>query len=157
MFTSSIKRCNRRFWVIVVQWTLKKYTKKHDACAEHSFAHKTNYCVLMFSLLSSSWLLKLPCAWWLPLTRLSWLLSALVGGSLSLPRLKPVPGSEITLFTDHGSYFMRLSLTHHSYYLRAWNRVVQAPFPNPSIGHRFDTWKYICCRLICFLGQSILT
>ena len=34
MSTSSIKRQIRRFHVVVVQWTSKKYTKKHDALAE---------------------------------------------------------------------------------------------------------------------------
>ena len=34
MFTSSIKRPIRRFHVLVVQWTSKKYTKKRDARSE---------------------------------------------------------------------------------------------------------------------------
>ena len=34
MSTSSIKRPIRRFHVLVVQWTSKKYTKKRDARAE---------------------------------------------------------------------------------------------------------------------------
>ena len=50
MFMSYIKRCIRRFRVVVVQWTSKKLTKKHDACAEFSFAHNT--INLMFMLLS---------------------------------------------------------------------------------------------------------
>ena len=37
MSTSSIKRQIRRFHVVVVQWTSKKCTKKHDARAELLF------------------------------------------------------------------------------------------------------------------------
>ena len=44
MFMSYIKHCIRRFCVVVVQWTSKKCTKKHDACAERSFAHNTIWC-----------------------------------------------------------------------------------------------------------------
>ena len=37
MSTSSIKRQIRRFHVVVVQWTLKKWTKKGDVRAELLF------------------------------------------------------------------------------------------------------------------------
>ena len=37
MSTSSIKRQIRRFHVVVVQWTSKKCTKKHDARVELLF------------------------------------------------------------------------------------------------------------------------
>ena len=37
MLTSSIKRCIMKFYVVVVQWTSKKCTKKHDARAELLF------------------------------------------------------------------------------------------------------------------------
>ena len=39
MFTSSIKRRIRWFYVVVVQWTSKKCTKKRDARAELFFAY----------------------------------------------------------------------------------------------------------------------
>ena len=54
MFTSSIKRRIRWFYVEVVQWTSKKCSKKRDARAGLFFAHKTNW----FLTLLSSW-------WWL--------------------------------------------------------------------------------------------
>ena len=37
MSTSSTKRQIRKFHVVVVQWTSKKYTKKRDASAELLF------------------------------------------------------------------------------------------------------------------------
>ena len=37
MFTSSIKRCIRKFHVVVVQQALKKCTKKRDARADMLF------------------------------------------------------------------------------------------------------------------------
>ena len=43
MFTSSIKRRIRWFYVEVVQWTLKKCAKKRDARTVLFFARKTSY------------------------------------------------------------------------------------------------------------------
>ena len=108
MFISCIKHCIRRFCMVLVQWTSKKGTKKHDACAEHYFAHKTN-CFLMFSLSSSTWLLKLPHAWWLPLKRLSWLPSALVCGSLSFP------GNTCSRLQDNRLFYRSWLIFHVSF------------------------------------------
>ena len=51
MSTSSIKRQIRRFYVVVVQWTSKKCTKKGDARAELLFWSLN----LFFFLTSSLW------------------------------------------------------------------------------------------------------
>ena len=152
MFTSSIKCCIRRFRVVVMQWTSKKRIKKHDACAECSFAHNTiwcfwcgPYCGYLSSLLPDGYHSK-GCH--------GYLLRLFVA-------LLICPGKTRSRRQDNrflqimAHLFMCLSLTCYLYYLRARNRLVQAPSPNPSIGHGFDTWKCICCRLIFFLIRSI--
>ena len=152
MFMSYIKRCIRRFRVVLVQWTSKKLTKKHDACAEHSFAHKTIWCFCcgphcgyLSSLVPDGYHSK-GCHGYL----LRLFVAPLVCPGKTCSRLQDNPFLQIM-----AHIFMCLSFTRHPYYMTAWNRLVQAPSPNPSIGHGFDTWKCICCRLICFLGQSV--
>ena len=75
----------------------------------------------MFLLWSSLWLLKLPRAWWLPLKRLSWLPSALVCGSLSLPRKNIFRLQDNPFLQIMAHIFMCLSFTRHPYYMTAWN------------------------------------
>ena len=73
---------------------VKECTKKHDAHAEHCFAHKFN-CFLMFLFSSLSQLLKLPHA-------THKVAMVTFSAHLWLPQFaqaKPVSGSEITLFT----------------------------------------------------------
>ena len=59
MSTSSIKRQIGRFHVVVVQWTSKKCTNKHNARAELLF---WSLSLLFFKVVVASWssLLKLP-------------------------------------------------------------------------------------------------
>lgn len=50
----------KKFHVVVVQWTSKKFTRECDARAELLLYSKTNCFLFLLSSLSSSWMLKVP-------------------------------------------------------------------------------------------------
>ena len=60
MSMSSIKRRIGGFHVVVVQWTLKKCTKKREHVQSCCFAHHETNCFLTLLLLSSLSLVKVP-------------------------------------------------------------------------------------------------